>query len=149
MDRILKIVTWNVNELTKHSQKMKTLIFSQNIDILLVSEARHIYIMFPDGKTHGGAALIIKSNVRHYKIGKHQRDFLQAINGVVEHWNASIIISTVYSPPKHIIKSEQYITFFKTLANHLIQGIIIPNRCNTRQDRSYPEGGNFSRRLMP
>jgi len=34
----LKIATWNANGLAKYSQEIKTFIFSQNIDILLVSE---------------------------------------------------------------------------------------------------------------
>jgi len=38
MDRILKIATCNANGLTKHLQEIKTFIFNQNINILLVSE---------------------------------------------------------------------------------------------------------------
>jgi len=40
MVKPLKIATWNAtwNGLAKHSQEIKTCIFSQNIDILLVSE---------------------------------------------------------------------------------------------------------------
>jgi len=34
----LQIATWNVDGLAKHSQKIKTFIFTQNIDILLVPE---------------------------------------------------------------------------------------------------------------
>jgi len=38
MIKPLKIATCNANGLAKHSQKIKTFTFSQNIDILLVSE---------------------------------------------------------------------------------------------------------------
>jgi len=38
MVKPFKISTWNTNGLAKHSQEIKTFIFSQNIDILFVSE---------------------------------------------------------------------------------------------------------------
>jgi hypothetical protein len=40
--------------------------------------------MYSDGKAHARAALIIKNSIRYYKIGKYQRDFLQAISIMVE-----------------------------------------------------------------
>jgi len=88
MDKPFKIVTWNVNGLTKHSQEIKTFIFSQNIDILLVSETHFTnksycrvpgytlyHIMHSDGKAYGGTALIIKSNIKHYEINKFQTKY--------------------------------------------------------------------------
>jgi len=78
----LKIVTCNANKLDKHSQKIKTFIFSQNIDILLVSETHFTnknyccifeYILYhtmqPDGKIHGRTALIIRSDIKYYETG--------------------------------------------------------------------------------
>jgi len=38
MDKPLKVATWNANGLAKHTQEIKTFIFKQNIDMLLVSE---------------------------------------------------------------------------------------------------------------
>jgi len=55
--------------------------------------------MHSDDKVYGETILIIRS-IRHYEIGKYQREFLQATNIVVEDWNDSTI-SAVYSPPKH------------------------------------------------
>jgi len=62
---------------------------------------------------------------------------------VVEDQNRDcIIISAIYSPPKHIIKKEQYINFFKILDNRFITvgdynakhrhwglRLILPNGC--------------------
>jgi len=31
--------------------------------------------MHPDDKAYGGIALIIRNSIRHYEIGKHQRNF--------------------------------------------------------------------------
>jgi hypothetical protein len=65
--------------------------------------------MHPDGKVHRGTILIIRSNIRHYEIGKYQKE-LQAISIATEDRDGCIIIS-VYSPPKHTIKKE-YNNFF-------------------------------------
>jgi len=64
--------------------------------------------------------LIIKSDIKHYKIGKFQREFLQAASIMVKNQNGYITISALYSPPKHTIKKKQYIAFFKTLDNRFI-----------------------------
>jgi len=76
--------------------------------------------MYPDGKAHGETAIIIKSSIKHYEIDKYQRDFLQATSVMIETWNGCIIISAVFSPPKHVIKSEQYIKFLEILDNPFI-----------------------------
>jgi len=69
MVKPLKIETWNANGMT-NSQKMETFIFSQNIDIFLVSETHftnknycHIpgytlYHTMHPGKDHGETALM-------------------------------------------------------------------------------------------
>jgi len=54
--------------------------------------------MHPDGKPHGGTTVIIRSDIKYYKIGKFQREFLQAISIVVKDQNGCITISlTVYT----------------------------------------------------
>jgi len=67
-----------------NSQQIKTFILSQNIDILLsethftnksycrIPEYTLYHIMYSDGKGRGGTALIIRSNIKHYEIGKFQ-----------------------------------------------------------------------------
>lgn len=76
--------------------------------------------MHPDGKAHGGTALIIRSSIRHHDIDRYQEEHIQATSVIVEDWSGSITISAIYSPPKHTIKNEQYVTFFKTLENRFI-----------------------------
>jgi len=133
MDKLLKIATWNANGLVKHTQEIKTFIFNQNIDILLVSETHstnkncyHIagytlyHTMHLDGKAHGGTALIIRSNIKHYEIDKFRTEFFQATSIAIEDRSGCITISATYSPLKHIIKKEQYINVFKTLINRFI-----------------------------
>jgi len=62
--------------------------------------------MHPDGKVHGGTALIIRSDIKRYE-SKFQREFLQATSIAVEDQNGCITISVTYLPPKHTIKREQ------------------------------------------
>ena len=62
--------------------------------------------MHPDGKAHGGTAVIIKSNIRHHEADKYKEEYIQATSVVVEDWAGYITISAIYSPPKHSIKSE-------------------------------------------
>jgi len=76
--------------------------------------------MYPDSKVHGETALIIRSNIKHYEINKFQTEFLQVTNIAVEDRSGRITISATYSLPKHTIKKEQYINFFKTLGNRFI-----------------------------
>jgi len=96
MERKLKLAAWNANGLA-NSLEVKAFIFSQDIDILLVSETHFTninylqirgytlyHIMHPDGKAHGGTAIIIRSSIKHYEIDKHQRDFLQATRIMME-----------------------------------------------------------------
>jgi len=86
MIKPLKIATCNAK--AKHSQKITSFIFNQNIDILLISETyftnnhycripgNTVYqTMHPDGKAHRGTVLIIRSDIKHYEIGKFQREF--------------------------------------------------------------------------
>jgi len=133
MEWKLKLATWNANGLAKHSLEVKAFILSQDSDILLVSETHFTnknylqipgytlyHTMHPDGKAHRGTAIIIRSSIKHYEIDKHQRDFLQATSVMMETWNGCITIFAVYSPPKHVIKSEQYIKFLETLGNRFI-----------------------------
>jgi len=94
VERKLKLAIWNVNGLlAKQTLEVKAFILSQDIDILFVSKTHFtnksnlrilkytlFHIMHPDGKIHGGTALIIRNSIKHYKIDKHQRDFLPQVS---------------------------------------------------------------------
>jgi hypothetical protein len=60
--------------------------------------------MHPNGKIYIRAALIIRSNIKHYEIDKCQEEYLYTI--VIENWNESITVSAVYLLPKHFIKNK-------------------------------------------
>jgi len=85
----LKIATLNTNWLS--TRKKSKSIFSQNTDILFISETHFTnkryfrifkytlhHTMHPNGK----AVLIIRNSIRHYEIGKYQTEYLQITNVV-------------------------------------------------------------------
>ena len=44
----------------------------------------------PDGKSHGGTAIIIKSNIKHYVLENTSNDYLQATGVTIEDNKGSI-----------------------------------------------------------
>lgn len=64
--------------------------------------------MHPDGTAHGGSAIIIKNNIRHYMKKVFQKKHIQAISVVIEDWDSPIIIIVIYCPLKHNIKDYKY-----------------------------------------
>ncbi|CAH2106804.1 unnamed protein product [Euphydryas editha] len=78
--------------------------------------------MHPDCTAHGGSAIIIKSNIKHYETEPFRTPKIQATSVVVEDWRGHLTVTALYSPPKHVIKKEEYINFFKTLGPRFIAG---------------------------
>lgn len=106
-------------------QEVETFNNLQKIDILLVSETHFTnrtyfkiqnYAVYdnkhPDGTAHGGTTIIIRNNIKHYKIQKLNAEFLQATSVNIEDWNGPLFVSTVYCPPKHCANKQGFIDYF-------------------------------------
>ena len=119
----LKIVIWNANGLSKHTEEFKQYIQIQQIDIMLISEthftSRNYFKLpnyttydtqHPDGTAHGGTAIIVKTGLKHHLHGRYNTDHLQATSITVEDWVGPLTIVAIYCPPKHIIKPDNSIT---------------------------------------
>lgn len=76
--------------------------------------------MHPSGKAHGGSAILIKSNIKHHQSQPYCKDFIQATSIVVCARASNITVSSLYCPPKHTIKEENFNEYFKTLGNRFI-----------------------------
>ena len=113
----INIVIWNANGLSKHSLENQSFLFSNNVDILLVSETHFtsrsnfwitnykIYSTYhPDESAHGGTAILIKSSLSHLEMPKYQTNENQATSIQVDDHCGKVIFSALYSPPKHNIK---------------------------------------------
>lgn len=131
----LKLATWNANGLCQHTQELITFIKTNNLDILLISETHftkksHINIPnyniyttnHPDGRAHGGSAIIINSKLKHYEVDKFSTEHIQATNVIVSTSNRDIVISALYCPPRHNNKKESFKHYFKTLGTKFIAG---------------------------
>lgn len=135
MNKGIKIVVWNANGLALRSLELKTFILNNNIDIILISETHYTQKNFlkipqysiyntnhPDGKAHGGTAIIIKNNIKHYVNEPYNYDYIQATNVTVEDKNGPIVFSAIYCPPKFSINKEKYIKFFDSLGHRFFAG---------------------------
>lgn len=78
--------------------------------------------MHPDGTAHGGSAILIRNNIKHHEAESYKTQEIQATSIVIEDWQSQLVITALYSPPKHAIKKEDYIKFFKTLGPRFIAG---------------------------
>lgn len=131
----LKICLWNANGLSQHKLELKTFLINQNIDIMLISETHFTnknnfkvagYTIYdtkhPDGKAHGGTAILIKNRLKHHELEQYRTDHIQATSICLDEWSGKYVLSAVYSPPKFAIKKQQYIEFFNTLGNRFLAG---------------------------
>ena len=131
----IKLALWNADGLTQHRLEIQNFMKSNDIDIMLISESHftnrsffeipgyYIYdTKYPDGSAHGGSAIIINNNIKHYEIQKYNHDYLQATSIVIDLINGPLTISALYCPPRHNIKQEQFEHFFHTLGNRFIAG---------------------------
>lgn len=131
----IKIGIWNANGLIQRSLELKTFLIEHDIDIILISETHftkksylkipryNIYdTQHPDGTAHGGTAIIIKTTIKHHENEGYKKEHLQATSITVEDGTGTLTVASIYSPPKHMIKQEQYMHFFKTLGHRFIAG---------------------------
>ena len=78
--------------------------------------------MHPSGSAHGGSGILIKNNVSHHEGHHFSTPEFQATNVIIDQIAGPLQISAVYSPPRHTVKKEDYIAFFKTLGNRFLAG---------------------------
>lgn len=129
----LKIVFWNANGLAQHTLEVKHFLMSNQIDILLISETHFTHkhhfcipqydfyhVMHPAGKARGGSGILIKNTIKHLQGNHYCSEEIQATNIIVNTLQGPLTVSSIYSPPKHNIKKDNYIRFFKTLGNKFI-----------------------------
>lgn len=132
---ILKIAIWNANGLSQHKNELKTFLINQDIDIMLISETHFTnqnnfkipgYLVYdtkhPDGKAHGGSAILIKKRLRHHELQQYKTEHIQASSICLEEWSGNYVVSAIYSPPKFSIKTPQYIEYFETLGERFLAG---------------------------
>ena len=131
----LKVAIWNANGLAQRSLEIKTFIKNENIDIMIISETHFTqkyymkipsYTVYntnhPDGKAHGGTAIIIKNEIEHFVNTEYCKNYLQATNVTFKDKNGPITFSAIYCPPKFSIRQDTFIEFFNSLGNCFLAG---------------------------
>lgn len=130
---------WNANGLKKHQRELEVLLSEEKVDVCLISEThftKESFIKFknyelyhtihPHNTARGGSAVIIRKNLKHHEEDKLSVEEFQATTVRVTANSQSLLITSVYSPPRHQIKTEQY--------KQLIQ----------RHDAKFIMGGDFN-----
>lgn len=121
MIRSLNIMEWNANGLQSHINELLAELESGNIDICLISEThftRESFIqvknydiyhtIHPSNNARGGSAILIKSNLEHFEEEKLSCEEFQATTITLLMKGVRTSFTSVYSPPRHNIKIEQY-----------------------------------------
>lgn len=135
MATTLKIMSWNANGLLNHQQELQAALDINKIDVCLISEThftKQSFIKFkgysvyhaihPANAAKGGSAVIVKANTQHNEAIKIQSEDIQATAISLKTKKYNITIVSIYSPPKHNIKTERYIELFKSIGNRFIIG---------------------------
>ena len=131
----LRIGIWNANGLPNHSREIETFIYLHHIDIFLISETHFtkktyfkikgynlISCNHPDEKAHGGSAILVKSSLKYIVLDNYRKTHLQAAGIKIKAGNSDISIYSIYFPPKHTVKCQDYDNFFSKLGSKFIVG---------------------------
>ena len=129
----LKICFWNANGINQRKNEVSHFLQEQDIDVLLVSET-HLTNKYnfnipgfvihktnhPDGKAHGGTAILIRNKIRHYCLEDFSKDYLQATTIHIDCIIGSLTLSSVYCPPRFKILKDQFEEYFEKLGNKFL-----------------------------
>jgi len=131
----LRLALWNANGLPSHRLALQTFLDMHKIDITLISETHFTsrtvfrlprYTVFhsihTDDTAYEGAAIIIRSYLRHLEHLRIQSPELQAIAVHLEALPCPLTVSAVDCPPRHAPSSATYSDFFRSLGPRFLGG---------------------------
>jgi len=131
----LSILLWNANGLIHQINEIKAFLSQTDIDILLISES-HLtnnscckipgYTTYqcnhPDGTSHAGSAILLKSNIKHTILPTYQTNTRQATNIALTLNNIPTTISSAYFPPQQKLSTLDLRQYFNSLGHTFIAG---------------------------
>jgi exonuclease III len=133
MAKSLRIAAWNSNGLHNHVQEISLFLTTNKADILLISDSHSTeqtvintpyytiyYPRHPDGTSHTGSAIIIKTTSKHFVQEPYITNKIQSTIIKTTTMPRIINIAAIYSPPRHLISSEEYEEFLFHLGPHFI-----------------------------
>jgi hypothetical protein len=129
----LLITAWNANGISSHIPELTLYLSHNKIDVLLISETHatdrtfikipgyDIYLAnHPDNHAHAGAAVIIRSALKHHDLQPYTTEKIQSACVSVSLSSRPITIAAIYSPPKHTITPEEYMDYLTQLGPYFI-----------------------------
>ena len=78
-----------------------------------------VFANHPDNRAHAGAAILIKSHIKYEIVNRIEKTYIQSAGIKITCDNTSVNIFSIYSPPRHNIKCEQYEDFSEQLGSKL------------------------------
>jgi hypothetical protein len=81
-----------------------------------------LHTIHPDDTAHGGAAVLIRSSLRHHEHLCLQTNELQGIAVRLEALPWPLTVSAVYCPPRHAPSSATYAAIFQSLGPRFLIG---------------------------
>lgn len=132
----LSTVLWNANGLLQHKNEFEIFLYDNRIDIALITETHFTptvkfkipgYSVYrtdhPDNRAHGGSAVFIKSNLKHYLMPLDPPDnSFQATAISISIKNLRLSVGVIYCPPRFIITPEQFKSLYRQLGCSFILG---------------------------
>jgi hypothetical protein len=131
----LSLLLWNANGILRHRNELEFVLHDRRIDVALISETHlspniNFYMRgyqvyrcdHPDGTSHAGAAVLVKSSLMHHALPTSPKDYMQAASVVISLQNFDVSVASVYCPPRHRITYQQFGTFFSNLGNRFLAG---------------------------
>ena len=67
--------------------------------------------MHPDGKAHGGSAILIKCKIQHHESMHYCTQQIQSTNIIIDDWIGELQISAIYSP-QSIPQKKKILKYF-------------------------------------
>jgi hypothetical protein len=132
----LTALLWNANGIKQHANELEILLNDKRIDIALISET-HLtsrtrlniqgYRIFrcdhPDDTGHGGAALIVRSSIKHNLLPfSIQENHMQAVAIVITIRGRQLYIASTYCPPRFRMNVGHFDELFNRLGNRFLLG---------------------------
>ncbi|XP_050338511.1 RNA-directed DNA polymerase from mobile element jockey isoform X3 [Bactrocera neohumeralis] len=132
---VLNICLWNANGVNQHKLELIRFLDEKSIDVMLLSETHltnknnffipgfRLYVTnHPDGKAHGGTAVLVRKRLNHHTSESYATAQLQATTITIKNRCGDLNLTAIYCPPRFKITDIQFKDFFGTLGHRFIAG---------------------------
>ena len=121
--------------LHKYKKELEVVLETEKIDVCSTAETHftnesyfkiknfEIYhTIHPVNCARGGSAVIVRSSIKHHEDVETSSDMFQTTSVIIETDNFPLCLTSLYSPPRHSIKTEDYKDLFNLTGEKFIIG---------------------------